>query len=167
MTTARRKTIWVDTVVVTSVASGAVEEISLLTGISDAEGFTEGWTLIRTLVNLYAIPAAAGAAFGSNLITVGMGQITQDAFVAAALPELGVQFEEPQAGWVFKNIMVTGVNPTEEEWGLIGHMQMDIRSQRKMGSDPEMYLQMQSTLLDGTGQTLRISGLIRCLYKLR
>ena len=162
----RRATRWHDTIIVQSVATGATEELTLIAGIPDDEGQTVGLTLIRTIVSLTFLPSAAVAGFGQQLMTLGIGVVQQDAFIGTALPDLGVTFEEPHGGWVFKEAGVVGAQPGEEELSAGWRLHGDYRSMRKLGGDAEVYLQLQNTAVVGTAFTVQVAGLIRCLYKL-
>ena len=67
---------------------------------------------------------------------------------------------------MFKDIAVVGVNPTEEEFGLTSQIKGDYRSMRKLSSDAELYLQLQNTAVEGTAISVKVSGLVRLLFKL-
>jgi len=161
----KRGTRWIDTNLTGTITSGGVTNLSLLGGLGLDD--IPGLTVVRTLITLTVHAAAAAIGFGSQLIFVGTGIATGDAFSAAALPDLINVSEEPVRGWVFKTTGVVGVNPTEEEFGFIYRLEGDFRSMRKLDLDTEYFIQIHNAALAGPSAfTVQFGGLVRVLVKL-
>ena len=162
---ARRSTRWVDQIITTTrVTGGVTGGIDLLSDVSVE--VRPGLTIVRTLVDITALPTQAPASFGTNLCLVAGGVISEDAFGAVALPDLNDDEDYPLTGWTFKVPLVLGSNPTEEEFGLTARIQGDFRSMRKLGIDSVYTLFTNNIVLDGVGVTVRFAGLVRTLVKL-
>ena len=162
---ARRGTRWIDTSLTGTLVSTGVVNLSLLAGLGLDD--IPGLTVIRTLVSIDFLPAASPVGFGQQLIFVGAGVATGDAFSANALPDLITVSEEPVRGWTFKTTGVVGTTTTEEAFGHVFSLRGDYRAMRKLDLDTEYFIQMHNAVLAGPSPfTVQFGGLVRTLVKL-
>jgi len=161
---AKRGTSWYDTNIQVQIAAGGATSnpIALLPAdvlVRDVPGLT----VTRTLVNLSIHPVVPVSVFGGQQVRIGMGIVTQDAFLAGALPELGAVSEEPVRGWMFKNESFSFQSENSFQFD---SLDLDIKAQRILDLDTEVFLVIQNVDLTGTAFSVEVTGLIRMLVKL-
>jgi len=158
-----RKTQWVDSLFDFTIANGGQDVRSLLSTLIGND--TQGMTLVRTIIELGLGPISWTGAFGTQALDMGIGMSAQEAFLAGTLPDPSTATEFPQNGWVVRTRKAL-VNPGSVSAGLVQqHIQMDIRSQRKI-DDGELYMIMDNFPGLGTAFSVQVTGIIRTLYKL-
>ena len=146
---------WDDTIIDSSLASGAQDSESLLAGIPEDE--IKGLTITRLIIDLYLIQltAGTGASFAGGIYVV-----EEDAFAAAAMADPGVPADD--AGWMWRVLVVPVVTSSVNDSSQFAHLSYDLRAQRKIpGEDYTLVFVLQN--LGGT--TFNVDGTIRTLCK--
>ena len=152
---ARRAVEWFDFQINLTVAgSGGQNTVNLTANLQDDE--KKGMTLVRTLIQLAAMPIATGA---GSVLAMGIVMIEDDALAAGSVPEPGDNIQKP--GWLWKTLFSssTAVVNARADATLIKE---DLRGMRKFaasGSD----LVLVAENIQGT-VTVNIDGLIRMLW---
>ena len=157
-----RRTHWIDTFQ-SAVVPDNTEAISELVGNNLAID-TMGFTLTRTIVRLDICQATVSIGAGMQEFSIGIGVASREAYGvgATALPDVHVDAEEPVAGWVFRWSGIIHLNNNDPKTVALD---LDMRSQRKIDTG-KAFLKMYSVTKDGTAGSVRITGLVRCLYLL-
>ena len=143
-----------------SVVSGGTQGLDRLDNIL----FPEETTLVRTIACIRIQPVVVESSLNNlQLISVGIGVCSQDAFTAGAVADPNVDTDFPQDGWVYKC-----------RWNLLGNagntiepikVDFDIRAMRKLGRGSS-YVVFDNSPGAGTPFTVRFFMLIRQLYLL-
>ena len=157
----RRATRWIDTSIDTPVTAGTPQNLTLL-GALGADDIP-GLTLTRLLVHLTMFANASPTAFGAVEMGVGIGLATGDAFAAAALPDVETDTDFPIRGWVLRDSLVL---PYEVDSTEYREMRLDLRAQRKLDEQTELFIQFRNETMVGTALVCRMTGLVRALMKM-
>ncbi len=160
----RRETRWVDQLLNISIASGA-STVASLTGELGPDALS-GMTLIRSIFCYTVSPAAHTLVSGSMGIDIGLGMTQDEALAAAALPDVDTQSDYPNRGWIYRcrHIVYDSINGEGGPGNVPMTQRADVRSQRKMGQDEDIFLALVNTSLEGTGFNVRFHGIILMLY---
>ena len=156
-----RMTDWVDTVVVLDAATGAQDFISLITGLAPVN--MRGVTLVRTLVRLSLQSATVAGAWGTQNVNLAIGVASQEAFAAGTLPDPLTSGDKPPRGWVYRTAVTAAQNGVGGP--VVSEIVADIRAARKI-ENGELFLIMNNSTALGTAFSVRVRGLVRCLFKL-
>jgi len=160
----KRQTTWIDTDVNIQAGAGGAQgtPVTLLSNRILAADIA-GKTIIRMLVDLSIHPTVPSSIFGGQVVTIGAGIITTDAFLANSLPDLNAPDEEPIRGWIFKNTRFAFDSENSFQYD---RLSLDLRSQRKLDLDTEVYINILNTDMTGTAFAVEVTGLVRMLVKL-
>jgi len=101
--------------------------------------------------------------FGMQGVDIGVGTAAIDAFSAGAVPDPGVNTDNPPDGWVWRDSLNVLAALSGPESAVI--VREDLRSRRRM-EDKELYLVVDNTNLLVASFGVKVAGLIRCLYLL-
>ena len=158
---ARRKTQWVDTLIGTQIANSNNTLESLLGGLAVAD--TRDMTLLRMIVRLDVSAVPSAGAVGMQSFTFGIGIASADAFAIGitATPNPITEADEPPRGWVYRTRCMVSASAGNEIPPTLCHG--DFRGMRKIEAG-ELFLRMENTPSDATSFTIRVIGIIRCLF---
>ena len=93
----RRRTAWDDLVLGTNLDSASTNSFLLMGNVADPE--KRGCTVVRIIVHMWYVAATPGTTNSLTSIDVGIALVSDDAFSANALPEIGVADDFPVGGW--------------------------------------------------------------------
>ena len=161
------RTIWSDTLMSNDIASGGTLHLQLTAGFSADETRLASMTLMRTIIGMDVGHAVHDSGQGSQLIDVGIGVTSQEAFAAgvASLPDPNTFDDFPTRGWVFRaRGRVFGFaadQPAVYSW----RIDRDVRSRRKL-ENGVAYIVFANSASEGSTGAVRVTGLIRQLYLL-
>ncbi len=157
----RRATDWIDTVIDRSVASGAQDLFSLMTGVAPVN--VRRQTLVRTLISLDFYSESAAGAYGIQQLDIGIGITSQEAFAAGVVADPEVAADQPSRGWIYRTRMGVAQNGVGTQ--IIYSLRADIRASRKL-DDGEGYFVVTNTTERGTSFSVHELGIIRQLWLL-
>jgi len=162
-----RENVWFDTVVSNaSLAEGSGEfEILLPSNFDEFEQF-KGMTVVRWLAKLTVLPATPSAALGTQLVTIGLGVVGEEAATVgiSSLPNPNIAGNRPPSGWVYRESLIVqdaAGDPASMTWP---QFDFDIRSARKLNYGLPVVIS-QNTDIVGVGFSVRVHGIIRLLLK--
>ena len=159
---ARRKTQWVDTLIASTLTEASQTTFSLLGDLITYD--TEHMTLVRSIVDLQFYPLLSTIeADESNIVDIGIGLASQDAFAASALPDPVTEADAPIKDWVWRH-RESIINRANQFANLV-HVLRDLKSSRVIGKG-ELYITFDNNSSQGGGFSVTVTGLIRCLFKL-
>ena len=157
------RTFWSDTLMNLAVGSGSQNSVSLVTDFSNEEMRLAQLTLLRTIIGIDVGHSVHDSGEGSQIIDLGIGVTSQEAFAAGSLPDPKVGSDHPTRGWIFRaRGRVFGFianDPAVFTWRL----DRDIRSRRKL-ENGECYIVVDNTLSEGSSGAVAVVGLIRQLW---
>jgi len=160
-----RRRIWKDRVVNLTLVTASDGIPIRLTGATtpDPED-SKGMTMVRCLGRLNILPLSPGTANGRTRLFVGLGIVSEEAFVAAgaSLPTLDSQQEQPSSGWLLRTEVVVVDSIIASDLAAIP-LEFDIRSQRKLMYGVP-YLATQNVALGATPFTVSVTGVVRTLF---
>lgn len=157
-----RHTYWVDNAQEgLTIASGAQATQRL--GSSDANFITERMaTVIRTIWNLDINSTTVAGAFGTQVVSYGIGVESLEAFNAGTHPDPESDSEFPTRGWIMRGQCTVFQNGVGTQ--IVTRCGGDIRSARKIDNGV-LFLIIDNSPQVGTAFSCTFSGLIRCLIK--
>ena len=159
----RRMTAWDDTNVGSDIPTGTPAHIRLMGQGLDPE--MRGCTLIRLMPNLHLRAASPGAVSGSQMVYFGVSLVSEDAFGAGTMPNPEVTGDFPVSGWLWRDTqLVVDETLANGPMPLI-EVRRDLRSMRKLDR-AALILTIFNQAQEGTTFNVRISGMVRALYKL-
>ena len=143
------------------VASGAQLISTMMEGISVED--SRGMTVTRIIMDMHYNSATVGGAHGTEVVSVGIAVVSQEAFAAGVVPDPLVAAEEPVRGWLYKAVFMVGQSVGG---GLeIQNRNFDIRAQRKMEGG-ELVLIHNTTAAGGTSFSMVLTGSVRTLMRM-
>ena len=153
-----RQSYWDNTLVSQSIATGGQAVIDL-SGTPGA--LSEGFTLVRTIFDLYILPnSGTPSANGSQMLDIGVGLTSKEAFAASVVPDPNDPTERPVQDYIYRTRCVVMQDDTQV---LAPTMcRGDIRAGRKLAGGT-LYMAIDSIVLTGSSFTIRVAGLVRCL----
>ncbi len=157
----RRATDWIDSTVLQQTATGSQDLVSLMTGVAPVN--VRRQTLIRTIIELRCYSVTVAGAWGTQLVSIGIGIASQEAFAAGTVPDPNIANDQPSRGWIFRTQVVVAQNGIGGS--VIFEVRADIRSQRKL-DDGECYIVINNDTDLGTSFEVRTTGLVRQLWLL-
>ena len=128
-------------------------------------------TLVRTLIDITYGPLVTGlgTADETAVVDAAIYLLDQDAFAAAAVPDLTVGDDVPPVGYVYRTRRVVqdqlGAAATPANFTNTIRILQDLKSMRRIGN-AELVWQHENNASTGNGFTLQFHGIIRCLFKL-
>jgi len=162
--TARRETLWVDTLFDETIASGGKAEQTLMPiGIPDLR--YSGVTLLRTILCHDYSYAVHDSGEGTQILDVGIAVSSQEAFNAAALPDPEVRSDHPQRGWVYRCRHRLIGYAADQAAADVRSVYRDLRGKRKLYNG-QLYVSFTNTAGTGVASSLSVVGIIRSLLLL-
>ena len=155
--------LWIDTFLNNDVTIATPDSISLMTGVAAVNTRLAQMTLLRTIIGLDVGRTTHDSGEGSEVIALGIGITSQEAFAAGVLSDPNVNLDFPVRGWIWRaQYRVYGFAADDPA---VHHQRIDrdIRSMRKL-ENGEAYMNFALGAVDGTNSTVRITGLVRMLW---
>ena len=158
--------LWLDTAATLIVAGGGAQNFkSLMTSVTGVQTALAQMTLLRTIVGINIGLTIHDAGEGSQLVSVGIGIASQEAFAAGlgALsdPELDADF--PTRGWIWRSRYRVFGFAADQPAVFTQRVDLDLRSQRKLERG-ESFMIATNEDVEGTSSPITIHGLIRQLW---
>ena len=124
-----------------------------------------GCTVTRILMDLVACPTSAVAADGLMRVSIGIGEVSEEAFNALVVPDPNVNAEEPVSGWMYKAMKAVQsiVVPDHVHAGVFKE---DLRAQRKLGNRSKLVMVTNNDAIEATAFDVVVVGLVRVLLLL-
>ena len=157
-----RHLFWVDSFVslIMSTANGDVE--SLMTGLSSTES-RMGLTLMRSILCLEVGRLIPDSGEGNDIVDIGIGIASQEAFAANVLSDPNVITEFPIGGWIFRCRVRTFGFAADASVAYSRVIERDLRNKRKINNG-EMFITGFNTANQGSASTCSVDGIVRNLY---
>ena len=160
----RRKTAWDDQILAANgIAVTSRVSIPLVEDVADPE--KRGCTIVRIIVGLDLWPLAPAIANGSVNATIGIAIVSDDSFVANAMPDPEAQDDYPVSGWLYRARYRIVDTTTGGEGQTNVRVDRDLKVMRKIDRSTVVMI-IHNEALEGTSFTMAFSGLVRVLYKL-
>jgi len=155
--------LWIDTDAGLSLASGAVGRLTLMTGVPAASDRFHQMTLLRTIIGIDIAYTVHDSGEGSQIVSVGIGIASQDAFAAGATAGPQTDLDFPTRGWVWRARYRVFGFAADQPAVFVRRVDLDLRSQRKL-ENGEGYFTGFNAANEGVATAVTISGMIRQLW---
>ncbi len=159
-------TLWVDTVLNISVASGGQAVVALdETGFTIQERRAARWTLLRTIVRLDVAPTVRDSGEGDQAVDIGIGVVSEEGFSAVppVVPDSSVGLDFPIKGWVYRaRHRIYAVAVDDQNVNLV-RLNLDLRAKRLMANG-RLALIVDSGNNQGQATAVALMGTIRALF---
>ena len=154
---ARRQSLWIDILIEFTVLDGSQASLGMvLTPGSESEGFT----VVRTILNISYFPSTLAVANGAQGVDIGLGIASKESIASAVLPDPLSADEKPIGDWMHRDRVVVMDDATDPHEPV--RRQADIRASRKLAGG-EMFLIAQSRVIAAVGFTVELYGICRAL----
>ena len=156
-------TLWVDTLFADSIASGGqvVHELDS-TVFSVTERRFARATLLRTIVRLDIAPTVRDSGEGDQIVDIGIGVTSQEAFAASVVSDPATAIDFPVKGWVWRARYRSYAVSTNDQNVDIIRVDKDLRGQRKL-ENGRLFLVADNGANQGDATATQITGIIRAL----
>ena len=161
----QRKTVWIDTLHNPVIASGGVHADTLIAAPTSTDQRIAGMTLIRTIICHDYSYAVHDSGEGSQIIDVGIGVTSQEAFASTILPDPNNAIDHPTRGWVYRCRHKIHGFAADQAAVDVRSVYRDIRSKRKIDNG-ELYIHIVNSALSGAASSIQVIGITRCLFLL-
>ncbi len=155
--------IWIDTGLGLVVASAGQANVSLMTGVSATQTRFDRMTLLRTILGFDIAYAVRDSGEGSQLVSIGIGVTSQEAFAAGSLPDPEVDGDFPARGWVWRNRYRIFGFAADQPAVFTRRVDLDLRAMRKL-ENGEAYLIAANGAVEGATAVINIHGIVRQLW---
>ena len=156
--------VWIDTPMNNDVAIGGAQFLSsLMSNVTFAETRLAQMTLIRTIIGLDVARTVHDSGEGSELIGLGIGVVSQEAFAAGTVPDPLTGLDYPTRGWVWRSHYRVFGFAADQPTIFTRRIDLDLRSQRKL-ENGEAFFVADAISLEGVSSSIRLVGLIRQLW---
>ena len=159
----RRTTAWDDQQFQLTVADNSSQPLLLAENVGDAEH--RGCTVVRMIIHLGFNCAIPGLVSGQAIQHVGIGLVSDDAFVANALPDPETDADFPVSGWLWRDAFVYISETLATGMPEVVRIFRDLRVMRKLDRSSLVFM-WHNNGIEGNGFTMQVTGIIRVLYKL-
>ena len=153
-----RRTSWEDMIADSSITSGSFRNLDMLPNLTADE--TRGTTVTRIIGSINLFSGTVAGAWGKQIVDIGIGVISEDAFNAGAVPDVNQQSDQPQRGWLYRTRMMVEQNGTGSQ--IVYPVRFDVRAQRRIDAGT-MFLGFTSAAGTGTSFTVEMAVLTRSL----
>ncbi len=151
----------IDTLFDQSISAGAANEmlLSLMTNVSATQS-RRGWTMVRTIIGMDLAYSVHDSGEGSHMVDAGIAVASQEAFAAGTVADPSVHTDHPLHGWVFRARHRIFGFAADQPMVYSARVDRDLRAKRKLDNG-EMFIVVQSTLVEGAVSAVRATGLVR------
>jgi len=157
-------TMWVDQILSMAVASGAQGIQQTSPALADLPLRLERFTAIRTIIGIDIGPTVRDPGEGDQLVTLGIGVVTQEALVANVVPDPNSATDFPQRGWMWRaRYRVYAVAVDDQNVARV-RVDLDLRSQRKVENGKVVLIVNNDANL-GVATSITVHGVIRMLFR--
>ena len=155
--------VWKDTTININVATASQGVASLMGALTPAQTRFDQMILLRTIVGIDIAYTVHDSGEGSQLVSVGIGVASQEAFAAGALPDPETDTDFPTRGWVWRAKYRIFGFAADQPAIFVRRIDLDLRSQRKL-ENGESFFNAFNAAHEGTATSISLTGLIRQLW---
>jgi len=156
-----RHMFWVDLPQSTQIATGAKSEVDLLVGLTANES-RSGITVMRIIL-MWALAALVhDSGEGSQIVTMGIGIASQEAFAAGALADPETTDDFPTGGWLFRGRARTIAFAADQPAFYERVVERDLRAKRRLNNGV-LYQSITNTADQGSTHVVQVAGMTRVL----
>ena len=157
-----RHLFWLDTLLNNNISSGGNVSFSLMQDIDSTESRI-GMTLMRIILCMQVAHAIHDSGEGTQMTTAGIGIVASQAFTAGEIPQPNVMTEFPLRGWIWRCRYLTQGFAADQAAVDVRDVNLDLRAKRKLDNGT-IFMTAFNEPQAGVAGTVRITGLIRCLW---
>jgi len=158
--------VWVDKTISNTVSTGAQLQVRLDTGLTLVQTRLTQMTLLRTIIGLSIARTVHDSGEGSEILSLGIGIVSQEAFSASVLPDPEAEQDFPPRGWIFRGMWRIFGFAADQPAIHVERVDRDIRAQRKLENGVPFLVATVGNI-EGVNSTVDVRGLIRQLWLVR
>jgi len=155
--------LWIDTIINQAVAEGATTPLSLMTGVSSLDTRMSQMTLLRTIVGIDIAYTVHDSGEGSQVVSLGLGIASQEAFAASILADPQTATDFPARGWIWRARYRVYGFAADQAAVFNRRIDLDLRAKRKL-ENGESFINMANNAQEGVASAVSITGVIRQLW---
>jgi len=155
--------LWLDSNQNLTASSGGASQQTLMAGIAVSQTRFDQMTLLRTIIGIDVGYSVHDAGEGSQLVSIGIGVTTAEAFAASVLPDPEVEADFPVRGWIWRARYRVFGFAADQPAVFTRRVDLDLRSQRKL-ENGVAFINIQNTAVEGVSSTVLMTGLVRQLW---
>ena len=156
--------VWLDTAgTISAAGAGGSASKSLMTGLTATQTRFDQMTLLRTIIGINVGLTIHDSGEGSQLVLIGIGIASQEAFAAGVLSDPHLDAEFPTRGWVWRARYRVFGFAADQPTVFTQRVDLDLRSQRKL-ENGESFMNVVNEDVEGISSPITIHGLIRQLW---
>ena len=157
--------VWMDSGIDLTPAVAATAIVVTLNQLAELESRFTQMTLLRTIVGLDVARLTHDSGEGSELVSLGIGIVSSEAFVAGgtSLPQPQNNTEFPVRGWIWRARYRVYGFAADQPAVFNRRVDLDLRSMRKLENGVP-YFTAQVQAVEGSNSVAQVSGLIRQLW---
>ena len=157
--------LWIDSRIRMTLAGGGTSnDQSLMTGVAAITTRMSQMTLLRTIVGFDIAYSVHDSGEGSQLVSVGMGVASQEAFAVGSFSDSDVDTDFPTRGWIWRAVYRIWGFAADQSTIFTRRVDLDLRSMRKL-ENGEAFFNAHNADEEGVSSPVFISGLIRQLWQ--
>jgi len=158
-------TLWVDTIMSVAVAGNGQSIIALdETGFSIQQRRAARWTLLRSIIRLDLAATVRDSGEGDQVVTLGVGVVSEEAFAASTVPDPNVGLDFPIKGWVWRSrYRIYAVSVDDQNVDIV-RIDLDIRARRLMANG-RLAIIVNNENNQGTSTSITYTGIYRALFQ--
>ncbi len=158
-----RRLAWADRLFSTDILTGAQLILDLLSTAPDLDTITATRLIGRMLFHPNTLTGTPNR--GVATMDVGIGVVSEEAFLAGVVPDPLSEAEAPARGWLYRTRMAavfSNGNAIENENHLWPELMFDVRAMRKVDKGRLVFI-VNNSLAVEAGVTVTVTGIVRTL----
>ncbi len=156
-------TLWIDSHLNVTTVSGDKKENSLMTGFSPGDTRLARMTLLRTIIGLDVAYTVHDSGEGSQLMSMGIGIATNEAFTAGSLPLPNLATSFPRLPWIWRAQYRIFGFAADQPTIFTRRIDLDIRAKRKL-ENGIAFINWLNLAKEGVASAVEVTGIIRLLW---
>ena len=155
--------VWIDAMINLTLPSGGQANQSLMVGVSATQTRFDRMTLLRTIIGFDIAHVVHDSGEGSQVVSVGIGVASQEAFAAGSLSDPEVAGDFPTKGWVYRSRYRIWGFAADQPTIFTRRVDLDIRAKRVL-SNGESFIIASNAAQEGVASSVEVTGIVRQLW---
>ncbi len=163
--TLRRNSLWIDTLLNSSILNGVQLSVEL-TGLLDVQE-KDGLTLVRSLLHLFLMSNTTDTPTAAiQVVDMGIAVVSAEAGALNEFPDPDTATDRPTLDWIYRDRVAVQEHGTILQGLSAVEVHRDIRTKRKIGTG-DHFIVFDSNVTLGTLFNIQLMGIVRSLYLTR
>ena len=156
--------VWMDTSgTLVAAGAGGENQKSLMDETTQSQQRFNQMTLLRTIIGLNVGLTIHDSGEGSQLVSLGIGIASQEAFAVNRLSDPRIDSDYPTRGWVWRARYRVFGFAADQPAVFTQRIDLDLRSMRRL-ENGQSFLKIVNEDVEGVSSPITVHGLIRQLW---